>query len=244
MSTEKTYHYTYRITNTRLNKHYYGKRSSKILPKEDLGIKYFSSSKDKDFIKDQKSNPEDYKYKVIYIFDTPEKAINLEIKLHNKFDVGVNIDFYNKAKQTSSKFTTNGLSGENNPMYGRRHTKSAKDIISQARKSRIYTEAQRKALSKRFSGEGNINYGKTHSEETKKKISASLVGKNHPQSKLANIYCYTTNELIAENIVIKEWSRDNNLDHSSLAKTARSDKTKPSSKTNRRHYKQLYAVYI
>ena len=39
------YHYVYRITNKILNKHYYGKRSSKLSPELDLGKKYFSSSK-------------------------------------------------------------------------------------------------------------------------------------------------------------------------------------------------------
>ena len=47
------YHYVYRITNTTLNKHYYGSRTSQIEPAKDLGHKYFSSSFDKEFIKDQ-----------------------------------------------------------------------------------------------------------------------------------------------------------------------------------------------
>ena len=65
------YHYTYRITNILLKLHYYGVRTSKdILPKKDLGIKYFSSSTNKEFIKDQKSNPQNYKYKIIRIYST------------------------------------------------------------------------------------------------------------------------------------------------------------------------------
>ena len=49
------FHYLYRITNLVENKHYYGIRTSKTtLPQYDLGIKYFSSSKDKEFKKDQK----------------------------------------------------------------------------------------------------------------------------------------------------------------------------------------------
>jgi len=58
------YHYVYRITNILTNKHYYGSRSCNILPKNDLGFKYFSSSKDNDFIIDQKINPQNYKYKI------------------------------------------------------------------------------------------------------------------------------------------------------------------------------------
>ena len=67
-------HYVYRITNIKINKHYYGTRTSKNRsPNEDIGIYYFSSSKDKEFIQDQKSNPSDYKYKVLNIFDISGK---------------------------------------------------------------------------------------------------------------------------------------------------------------------------
>ena len=61
------FYYVYRITNKLLNKHYYGYRSSKIEPILDIGIRYFSSSTNKDFINDQKDNPLHYKYKVIRI---------------------------------------------------------------------------------------------------------------------------------------------------------------------------------
>jgi DNA polymerase-1 len=53
MTSSNIYHYVYRITNVVEGKHYYGKRSSKIGPKLDLGKKYFSSSRDKQFIQDQ-----------------------------------------------------------------------------------------------------------------------------------------------------------------------------------------------
>ena len=105
-----TIYYVYRITNINLNKHYYGKRKTNIDPKLDLGIKYFSSSRDKEFIEDQKSNSHSYKYKIIKKFDCVEKATSLEIYLHNKFDVGKNPNFYNKSKQTSTKFDTTGVS--------------------------------------------------------------------------------------------------------------------------------------
>lgn len=104
------YHYVYRITNTKEQKHYYGVRSSKIEPKLDLGIKYFSSSRDKEFMNEQKENKSIFKYKVIKIFETRKEAVKLEIKLHSKFDVGLNESFYNKAKQTSTGFDTSGIS--------------------------------------------------------------------------------------------------------------------------------------
>ena len=109
MKTQK-YHYVYRITNILLNKHYYGTRTSKNkTPEEDIGIYYFSSSSDKEFIKDQKDNPQDYRYKIIKKFNTRENALKLEIKLHNKFNVGINESFYNRVKQTSTGFDNTSL---------------------------------------------------------------------------------------------------------------------------------------
>ena len=64
------HHYVYRITNTQEKKHYYGVRSSKVEPKSDLGINYFSSSTDKQFIKEQKENKRVFKYKVVKQFDS------------------------------------------------------------------------------------------------------------------------------------------------------------------------------
>ena len=98
------YHYVYRITHNKLNKHYYGSRSSNLSPKLDIGCVYFSSSTDKVFINDQKENPCDYRYKVISVHNNREDATNKEIKLHERFDVGINELFYNKAKQISSGF--------------------------------------------------------------------------------------------------------------------------------------------
>ena len=109
MSTEQVYHYVYRITNIIENKHYYGKRSSKVPPKLDIGVKYFSSSTDKAFIEDQKANPQNYEYKVVSIYSYCEEALLKEIKLHNKFDVGKSDRFYNKSKQTSNHFVYSWL---------------------------------------------------------------------------------------------------------------------------------------
>lgn len=103
------YHYVYRITNIALNKHYYGSRSCKILPKNDLGVVYLSSSNDKLFLEDQILNPQNYKYKIIYNFEDRKKALQFEIKLHKKFNVANNNNFYNKSNQTSSGFFYSAL---------------------------------------------------------------------------------------------------------------------------------------
>lgn len=89
-----TYHYVYRITNKRIRKHYYGARTSRIEPKFDLGIVYFSSSTNELFLMHQKYLNTDFKYKIIKTFKTKEAAIAYEHYLHNKFNVAINNNFY------------------------------------------------------------------------------------------------------------------------------------------------------
>jgi len=157
------YHYVYRITNTKLNKHYYGTRTSKN-PKEDIGIKYFSSSKDKDFIKDQKENPQNYKYKIIKIFNNRKEAIKLEIKLHSKFDVGVNESFYNRAKQTSTGWDRTGCMNSTKAKEKQRRSmkkifenSSERQKISKRNKEYYYIEENRLAQSERLKSYYNSN---------------------------------------------------------------------------------------
>ncbi len=105
----KTYHYTYRILNIIELREYIGARSCGVKPEDDLGIGYFSSSKDQDFINDQKNNPSDYRYKIISCHPTRKSAVNEEIQLHNFFDIAKNPKYYNRAKQTSEGFDTTGF---------------------------------------------------------------------------------------------------------------------------------------
>lgn len=120
---KQKYHYVYRITNKIINKHYYGSRTSKIEPQKDLGFIYFSSSSDKNFIKDQKENPKNYKYVIVRIFVNRNKALLFEASLHHKFNVAKNNSFYNKSNVTSTGFIYGFL--------GKKHNKeSRKKAIS------------------------------------------------------------------------------------------------------------------
>lgn len=108
MTSNVIYYCVYRITNLVENKHYYGYKSSKIHPSKVIGVTYFSSSTDKEFIKDQKENPKNYKYKIVQNFSNKKDALTREILLHNKFNVAINSNFYNRAKQTSIGFDCTG----------------------------------------------------------------------------------------------------------------------------------------
>lgn len=177
------YYYVYRITNTFCNKHYYGYRSSNTLPSLDIGIKYFSSSRDKDFIKDQIENPNNYKYVVVRVFDNREDAHNLEIELHTKFDVGINPSFYNRAKATTSRFSITGtsLSDETKKRMsishkGRIVSQETRDKISNANKGKTHTDEFKDKIRKRAQG-NTYHKNKKHSEDSKIKMSNSLKGR-------------------------------------------------------------------
>lgn len=71
----------------------------------------------------------------------------------------------------------------------------------------------------------------------------SMSGKNNYKARSANIYDYYTDELVAENIVISEWCREHGYNRPHLSATALADRSKASSRTNRRHTRGIYAIY-
>lgn len=174
------FHYVYRIKNLELNMHYYGVRSSKIEPQEDIGIFYFSSSSNKDFLFEQKLFPEKFKYKIVKIFENRTDAVEFEIKLHNKFNVGVNEMFYNRSKQTSVGWDMTGTraseeskmkmsessKGENHPNFGKRGEGTTNF-------GKTHSDKTKAKMGEDRTGEKNAMYGKTHSDESKSKMSAA-----------------------------------------------------------------------
>ena len=103
------YHYVYQILEISSKRKYIGVRSSKALPEEDLGVKYFSSSKDKEFIERQKHEPANYQYIVLSTHITREEALAEEVRLHELYDVGINEEYINRAKSTESGFDFSGI---------------------------------------------------------------------------------------------------------------------------------------
>jgi hypothetical protein len=183
---KKMNHYVYRITNKVEQKHYYGVRGCNVEPTLDLGIKYFSSSTDKDFRDDQKNHPENYKYKIVRICSNREEAGALEKKLHEKFNVGINESFYNRAKQTSTGFDFSGVKhtpeakrkmseakkGENNPNFGTTQTPEHRQKLSEANKGKKRTPETRQKMSEAAKGVPK-------SDEHRQKISEAQKGENN-----------------------------------------------------------------
>lgn len=196
MNTGK-FHYVYRITNARLNKHYYGTRSSNVEPSKGLGVIYFSSSSDCNFINDQKTNPQDYKYVIVSIFNSRKAAIELEIKLHTKFNVGVNTSFYNRAKQTSIFYDKTGIPLSSNH----------KDKMSKKLKGRVFSKETLERM--RLAQLGN-----KLSEETKAKIKKKQQEFNYKPSEEFKEYLreLNTGVNVYHDPNTKENRRFNNID--------------------------------
>lgn len=77
-----------------------------------------------------KENPNKSKF-VLGIFSSAEAAIAHEIELHEANDVAGNPKFANQAKKNSTRFNTDGMAGENSPMYGKKRSEETKRKISE-----------------------------------------------------------------------------------------------------------------
>jgi group I intron endonuclease len=138
------YHYTYEITNKKGNR-YIGVRSCNCTPNNDP---YMGSCKTLDeAIKNE--GIENFTKTILQTFDTRDEAVEDEIFLHDLYDVGANLLFYNEAKATSTGFDRSG----------HKHTEETKRKMSESSKGIV-----------------PWNKGGTHSEETKQKISEAKKG--------------------------------------------------------------------
>lgn len=92
-------YYTYLLINRNNGMMYIGKRQSVCKPEEDTS--YMGSSK---YVPKAECDKI-----ILSCFDNHLDAVNEEIRLHQLYDVANNPLFYNKSKQTSTKFDTTGF---------------------------------------------------------------------------------------------------------------------------------------
>ena len=86
-----------------------------------------------------------------------------------------------EAARASSEANKGKHTGEDNPMYGKHHTKEARNKMSKANKGKKLSEETKKKMSEAHKGkqvgENNPMYGKKHSDAAKKKMSEKAKGK-------------------------------------------------------------------
>ena len=148
---------------------YIGSRGCKCLPEEDL--RYYGSFHDKTFKPTQKI--------IIGVYESRKDAYEVEILLHEFYDVARNPHFANRSKQTSLGFTTSGV--------GRKHTEEHKKKVGDLHRGKVVSVETRKKVSDAHMGkklteehkekirQGNL--GKKVSEETKQKLREANLGK-------------------------------------------------------------------
>jgi hypothetical protein len=179
------YHYTYKIINNCNDKYYIGVRTCRgVLPKNDIGFLYFSSSSDKDFLLEQKDFPDRFDYIILEEFLTREEACKSEIELHKKLNVAFDKNSYNRYNASSPSFDRSGL------FFTEEHRKK----ISQSAKERDW-----KPLSDDHKEKiKNSNTGKCFDIERKLNISESLKGRKSSQSHVEAMRDYMNNRITEE----------------------------------------------
>lgn len=130
--------------------------------------------------------------------------------LRNLTDGGEGIQGFRHTEESKIKISK-ATSGENHPMYGKKHKKESigkmsggnhymyGNTLSEKTKAKIsealsgenhpmYGKKHREETIEKISGENHHMYGKTHSEETKVKMSEKKSGKNNPRYTPRNWY--------------------------------------------------------
>ena len=134
------HHYVYH-SYEEWGREYIGCRTCDCLPEEDTN--YFGSFYDKTFKPTEKT--------ILFVCETRIEALEIEIELHNFFNVAVNPKFANQVKQTNTGFDTTGVP----------QTEEHKKKKSVAKTGKTLTEETKKKISMGMSGENNPQYGKT-----------------------------------------------------------------------------------
>lgn len=130
-----------------------------------------------------RSSPHLFKTRILKTFVTREEATNEELRLHILYDVVKSNLYMNQSIARPNGFFGRDVSGENNPMYGKKRTGEKHlggENISKALKKLYNSDEGKELLVKRK----QLNHtpsmlGKRHTEETKQKMSESRTGENN-----------------------------------------------------------------
>jgi hypothetical protein len=192
--------------------------------------KYFGSIRSikykKIFFSEINNNIELFDIQILSYHDTRLDALSEELKLHIEYDVVKSKDYINESFATVNGFFGRDVSGENHPMWGKKHSEETKKKLRFARKNRVIKEETKRKISESNKGKimseeqkeklRMINKGKVLSEETKNKISIAKLGKEpHNKGKIKDIIL----QIDCDGIIIKEWNNLNELMESGFEKS-------------------------
>lgn len=170
--------YIYTYVNKETGKTYIGSRSAyKGSCYDDFNIKYFSSSKDKQFRQDMADGK--LEGQIVLVMNDEKankKIVEVEAKMitayWEKYGKENSYNHYAKGKFSTagthlSNETKNKLREAN---LGKHHTENTKKKISEVSKGRVLSDTARKNISNTKKGEKNPMYNKHWSDESKRKM--------------------------------------------------------------------------
>jgi hypothetical protein len=136
------------------------------------------------------------------------RMMRAENKNQQRYDTKITSRVYAKLKEEYAILQSERYRGENNPFFGKSHTKEAKQIISDAntgknnamkrieerekmrqlktgKKRDPFSDEWKAKMSESASGENNSRYGVTLTDETKKKIGNKMKGRKQSPETVA-----------------------------------------------------------
>ena len=156
--------YTYLITCTATGQKYYGSRYARNCRPEDLGVTYFSSSKEVHRLIEQ-HGLSNFTFQVRKTFETKEEAIRWEFTVLRRLNADKSDVWLNKH---------NGDGRVNGGFYGKKHSPETLEKmrkVAQGRKRPDLTERNRLSKGKPIGPQ---------SEEHRRKIGLAIKGKKRP----------------------------------------------------------------
>ena len=173
--------YTYIITHLPTNVKYYGVQYKKNCTPEDLGVKYFSSSKVlKQLILED--GIENFSFEVRKIFESKHKALEWERKFLTRIDAARSPMWFNLRNGSGNNSGGYSLSFVTRQRMSKpkseEHRKKLKEHLDNKRKMPEWTEERKESHRKRMIGH-TFNNGRKHesfSEERCQAISKRLIG--------------------------------------------------------------------
>lgn len=186
--------YTYIISWSNHNTHYYGVRwANKCEPNDDLWIHYFTSSQYVKQFRELHGDPDIIK--IDKTFDDKDDAINYEVSYLTEHNAVSSEQWLNQCAFPTFDNTGNKrpehskrMMGENNPMYGKMPSDETRQKMSENRlgktasaETKAKMSATRKGVKKseeHVRKVADANRGQTRSDETKRKLSEAH--KNRP----------------------------------------------------------------
>ena len=184
--------YTYMVTNNINGKVYVGSHS---WDGEGLDPNYYGSGTAITAAV-RKYGKENFQVEVLYYYDTIEECRADEERILTEYNVRDCPHSYN-IKNGAIGWTSEDITGENNPMYGKHLSAEHRKKLSQANKGekhpfygKHHTDATRQKMSQSSKGENNPMYGKRgkdspwygkhHTDESRKKMSKAQKGEKNP----------------------------------------------------------------